>query len=293
MKKNFTFADIKNDNGNRKAVGGKVPRSAAGLKFCDGSHGGAVPAEHIDSRNRKAVGGRVPRSARAFTLAEVLITLGVVGIVAVLTIPAVVKNYRNRMYVAQFQKVQAQLADAVQSVMNDEHTDKFYETKAGTANSCSNANNGVCEKGIGYLLNNYMKTVKKNCLDSTEPCATATGSTYSMVDGTKLTAGFSPAEYCIQTTNGATVCGWYNPANSCMSVAVDVNAMAEPNTAGRDIFSMDIHNDGTISDYGSGCVAGNFGTASANCTKGTKAQVYNAASGCYSKLLKSGWKMDY
>lgn len=40
-----------------------------------------------------------------FTLSEVLITLGIIGIVAVLTIPAVMKNYRNRLYVAQLQKL--------------------------------------------------------------------------------------------------------------------------------------------------------------------------------------------
>lgn len=245
-----------------------------------------------DNRNRKVIDSNIAR--RGFTLAEVLITLGVVGIVAVLTIPAVVKNYRNRMYVAQFQKVQAQIADAVQSVMNDEHTDKFYETKAGTTNSCSNANAGTCEKGVGYLLNNYMKTVKKNCLDSTEPCASSDGDEYSMLDGTKLTNGFW-GDYCIQTTNGATVCGTYEPGNSCISIVVDVNAMAEPNTAGRDIFAMDIHNDGTLSDYGSNCADGNFGAASVDCAKDNKTanDVYDAASGCYSKLLKSGWVMDY
>ena len=47
-----------------------------------------------------------------FTLSEVLITLGIIGIVAVLTIPAVMKNYRNRLYVAQLQKTYAQISEA-------------------------------------------------------------------------------------------------------------------------------------------------------------------------------------
>ena len=34
---------------------------------------------------------------KGFTLSEVLITLGVIGIVAVLTIPGVMKNYQNRL----------------------------------------------------------------------------------------------------------------------------------------------------------------------------------------------------
>ena len=42
---------------------------------------------------------------QGFTLSEVLITLGIVGIVAVLTIPGVMKNYKNRLYTAQLEKV--------------------------------------------------------------------------------------------------------------------------------------------------------------------------------------------
>lgn len=267
-------------------------------------HCGAVPTEHNDSGDRKVVGGRVPRRARAFTLAEVLITLGVVGIVAVLTVPAVVKNYRNRIYVSQLQKVSAQIADAAQSAMNDEHTDKFYETKAGMAHSCSNANNGVCEQGVGYFLNTYFKTIKKNCLNAAEPCAVNTGATYKTLAGASLANGFG-GNYCIQTTNGATICGSFNPSvgggtggQPCLSIAVDVNGMTEPNTAGRDIFAMDIHNDGTVSDYGSGCADNSFGCASNSCGNGAgvdddKKSVFTESCGCYSKLLKSGWVMDY
>ena len=233
-------------------------------------------------------------SARlGFTLAEVLITLGVVGIVAVLTVPAIVKNYRNRMYVAQLQKVSAQIADATQSIMNDEHTDKFYETKAAAATSCTDADKGECQTGLGYFLNTYMKTIKKNCLDSNEPCALSGGASYSNIAGQALTNGFGASDYCIQTTNGATVCGVYNPNNTCMSIVVDVNGMSEPNIAGRDIFSMDIHNDGTLSDFGSGCVDGHFGAASNTCTTGGIDSLYQASMGCYSKLVKSGWVMDY
>ena len=32
----------------------------------------------------------------AFTLAEVLITLGIIGVVAAMTLPAIVHNYKNR-----------------------------------------------------------------------------------------------------------------------------------------------------------------------------------------------------
>ena len=40
----------------------------------------------------------------AFTLAEVLITLGIIGVVAAITIPGLVADYQKKVLVAQFKK---------------------------------------------------------------------------------------------------------------------------------------------------------------------------------------------
>ena len=50
----------------------------------------------------------------AFTLAEVLITLGIIGVVAAMTIPSLVKNYRERVIVTKVKQGHAQLLNAVQ-----------------------------------------------------------------------------------------------------------------------------------------------------------------------------------
>ena len=49
----------------------------------------------------------------AFTLAEVLITLGIIGIVAALTIPAIITNYQKKATVVHLHKVYAQLKNMV------------------------------------------------------------------------------------------------------------------------------------------------------------------------------------
>lgn len=47
----------------------------------------------------------------AFTLAEVLITLGIIGVVAMMTIPTLVQKYRENVLMAQFKKSYATVAN--------------------------------------------------------------------------------------------------------------------------------------------------------------------------------------
>lgn len=225
---------------------------------------------------------------KGFTLSEVLITLGVVGIVAVLTIPGVMKNYQNRLYTAQLQKVYAQIADAAQSIMNDEHVDNFYETTAGK--DTASTGSGVDAKstaGLGYFLENYFKLAKKDCMNATEPCLKEDD--YKTVGGDEV---WLDNGYYAQTVTGAVIGGFYNPTNMCTSLVVDINGAAEPNVAGRDLFGIDIRRNGTLADYGSGCSNTSTGEAASNCTKNS-GSAYQAVAGCLNNIIEAGWKMEY
>ena len=46
-----------------------------------------------------------------FTLAEVLVTLGIIGVVAAMTIPTLMQNYQRQSYVTQLKKVYNELND--------------------------------------------------------------------------------------------------------------------------------------------------------------------------------------
>ena len=59
------------------------------------------------------------QSKAAFTLAEVLIVLGVIGVVAALTIPGMIRKQRNAMLEAAFKKCDAQIQTLKYSVFNE------------------------------------------------------------------------------------------------------------------------------------------------------------------------------
>jgi len=229
---------------------------------------------------------------KAFTLSEVLIALGIVGIIAVLVIPGAMKDYKNKVYVSALQDTYAQLSNATLAAMTDEHADNFYETKSSGLSSCSDFNNGTCESGLGYFLINYMDAVKYNCGRGSDLCiAGASSDSYKTLSGAN--AGTPADKDCVQTAKGATVCGFYNPANSCTSILIDVNGKEGPNVTGRDVYVMDIKIDGSIADYGAGNVPGNIGCAASRCSTDGAGTLFDIACGCLTNVMEAGWRIKY
>ncbi len=62
----------------------------------------------------------------AFTLAEVLITLGIIGVVAALTLPSVINKVQNIVLKNQFKKAYSNLQNAINLVQKDEPIACWY-----------------------------------------------------------------------------------------------------------------------------------------------------------------------
>ncbi len=67
----------------------------------------------------------------AFTLAEVLITLGIIGVVVAMTLPMLVQNYKKQVVITRLQKFYSVMNQAIRQ-SEVENGDKKYWIKMGT-----------------------------------------------------------------------------------------------------------------------------------------------------------------
>ena len=56
---------------------------------------------------------------KAFTLAEVLITLGIIGVVAALTMPALIAKYKEKETIVRLKKAYSMMSQAYQLAINE------------------------------------------------------------------------------------------------------------------------------------------------------------------------------
>ena len=67
------------------------------------------------------------RAKFAFTLAEVLITLGIIGIVAALTIPSLINNYKAKQLEVQFKKADSILTQSLKKAVDEAGYDSITD----------------------------------------------------------------------------------------------------------------------------------------------------------------------
>lgn len=65
----------------------------------------------------------------AFTLAEVLITLGIIGVVAALTLPSLIQKYQEQVLENQLKKMYSTISQGIQKAMADDGVYRFSDTE--------------------------------------------------------------------------------------------------------------------------------------------------------------------
>ena len=134
----------------------ECPLQAESVRVCHENSG--IPQSLIKVTDLTSYRLNVLKTLRkaAFTLAEVLITLGVIGIVAAMTIPTLVNNYQKKLFVTKMKYTYSLLSNALAlSVLENGNANTWNYGK-----SSDKASTGSSED-LTYIVNTYFKPYLK------------------------------------------------------------------------------------------------------------------------------------
>ncbi len=218
-----------------------------------------------------------------FTLAEALIVLAIVGVIAAFVIPLVITKSNTVQLVSALQKInntftnmanQAQTKENMQDWNFNSTTEEFVKEyvlpNVNVAQDCGMT-------GAGCFAENYTA--------SNTGTAKVDNDYYKLVltDGTAMAVKLTPG------------CTNDNPS-VCVDFIVDVNSVNNPNKWGKDLFQYQIlGNLSAVIPYGS------FDRYDADLKKWVFAEENDASSKCLTsderycalKIINDGWEMNY
>lgn len=224
---------------------------------------------------------------RGFTLAEVLITLGILGVVIAMTLPSLISNYQKHITIVKLKKAYSIISQVTERGIAQygdiSSWDPFYDKD----------NN--CEKYYNKYWKPYLQIIKSpekfdRFYDADlykkygykGPFSNITGSPWFDLEGNQnlsITVGFE-----LITIDNILI---HVDMNN--NVIVDINGPQNPNKAGRDVFWFSINKSQNkvkpLSDY----------MSEKECGTVRQASSWGGGYTCADKIMKDGWEIrdDY
>ena len=184
----------------------------------------------------------------AFTLAEVLITLGIIGVVAAMTLPTVMQNYRNHVVETRLAKFYTIINQAIRLAEAD-YGDKSYWFEENAGNSTASGDVNEKYEWFKKYFYPYMKIIKykqlKGATSGVYVYYLPDGSAFASVNGGQVNRDwlFWPGnpDKCPYDDSSTGVCRFwffYSPGNEYEGTSFYKNKGVEPwrTTANPDDF---------------------------------------------------------
>ena len=233
-----------------------------------------------------------------FTLAEVLITLGIIGVVAALTAPALVQNTGSAQIGPKLAKAVSTFELANQNLLNAANMDTLYAADA------FNGDNKL-DSGADNLIKNYVENLsdymKISYLDESNDDTKykdmitnyhGEGFNSNISDYVTSLTAYGAVHY-LAITKDNIMYGIFNGTNAqnrnepaykqrIGTVLIDINAKAAPNKIGRDAFVFTWWADGSLRPYGSNDSTSDIFNEQYNWKTGTKDK-------CNEETVTTGW----
>lgn len=216
-----------------------------------------------------------------FTLAEVLITLGIIGVVAAITIPMLIANYQKKQTVTKLQKAISVInqayrlayddvgevtAEEARAMGGEEYFQKYWEPYIKTS-ICTSQTCG------------YDSAQPFTCLSKVHYAISVNSTIGSRVSFTTLDGFF----FIILIFTGDSVHGH----TTSSKIWVDINGTSKPNILGKDVFILERKVDGEKG-----------GVVVPACSSSSKSFVDKVCSNtndgdcCAEKIRRAGWTID-
>ena len=191
---------------------------------------------------------------RAFTLAEVLITLSIIGVVTAMTLPSITAEHKEKTAVVQLKKSYSILEQAFTQAVNDLGTVDSWCSESDLYDACSDK--------IFDNIKPYLKSIKEcQRIGGYKPVCfpiysrfynnfssyniESWGKSIVLSDGTTflIKAGNGDGYKSLWCSSQKNKTGnRYN--GNCGYIYIDINGNKRPNAGGRDVFSFKIFKDG-------------------------------------------------
>lgn len=168
---------------------------------------------------------------KGFTLAEVLITLGIIGIVAAMTLPTLVASYQKKATATKLKKIYSSISQILEKEQIVETLDEWDDSEKILKKYFLPNFKGA--KLYPAISNNGSKVM---CDPKSKP--------YKWLNNIGMSTPFQTYTAAIKLPDGT--CIGVNP-NPNRDLFIDINGTSvQPNIAGKDLFFFQINNQGRL-----------------------------------------------
>ncbi len=230
----------------------------------------------------------------AFTLAEVLITLGIIGVVAAMTMPSLIANYQKKQTVTQLKRTYSILSQALVAAQQEYGDMSGWEYSG--MNLEADETNDALNNFVQKYLEPHIKIIEYCYGDSSNKSCFYK---YYSRGGVGLSSGSPTSNVASFIMNdGVVVRLEFNNDGSgkfggAIFVKVDLNGKKQPNMLGKDRFDMVIEpNTSKIEMFGIGQTRENLLNSDRGCNTNSSA---HAGEYCGGLIQYDSWeiKKDY
>lgn len=188
-----------------------------------------------------------------FTLAEVLITLGIIGVIAALTLPGLLADTTGAQVGPKLAKAVSMFEQGNEALLNEHSVDSIVDTGLFDDDTTAATYGEALSNHLKISPFTYPGDVSQEAVDESTSASCDVGADFS--EGTPFMSK-DGVLYVINYSDDDIVAGVPAHKQRIGNVYIDINGFKKPNSFGSDIFVFSLWNDGSLKPVGGSNWAG-------------------------------------